>query len=137
MITVDGAHDDGRPMLDDDAVQRHRLHRASHKVVLGAIVLDMLAVLLGSVMALLPIFARDIFVIGPLGFGILRAAPAVGAIVTGLVLARWPVSDRVGRVMFITVTIFGIGRSFSGWRRVSFSPSRRWRSSAPPTRSAW
>jgi MFS family permease len=87
---------------------------ARHKVVLGAIVLDMLAVLLGSVMALLPIFARDIFVIGPLGFGILRAAPAVGAIVTGLVLARWPVSDRIGRVMFITVTIFGIGTVLLG-----------------------
>jgi MFS family permease len=84
------------------------------KVVLGAILLDMLAVLLGSVMALLPIFARDIYVIGPLGFGILRAAPAVGAIVTGLVLARWPVSDRVGRVMFITVTIFGIGTILFG-----------------------
>ncbi len=84
------------------------------KVVLGAIVLDMLAVLLGSVMALLPIFARDIYVIGPLGFGVLRAAPAVGAIVTGLVLARWPVSNRVGRVMFITVTIFGIGTILLG-----------------------
>jgi MFS family permease len=84
------------------------------KVVLGAILLDMLAVLFGSVMALLPIFARDIYVIGPLGFGILRAAPAVGAIVTGLVLARWPVSDRVGRVMFITVTIFGIGTILFG-----------------------
>jgi len=79
------------------------------KVVLGAIVFDMLAVLLGSVLALLPVFAHDIYVTGPLGFGILRAAPAVGAIVTALVLARWPVSARVGRVMFATVTIFGIG----------------------------
>ncbi len=82
---------------------------ARRKVVLGAIVLDMVAVLLGSVMALLPIFARDVYVMGPLGFGILRASPAVGAITTALVLARWPVSDRVGRVMFTTVTIFGIG----------------------------
>ena len=87
---------------------------ARHKVVLGAILLDMVAVLLGSVMALLPVFAHDIFVIGPLGFGILRAAPAVGAIATGLVLARWPVADRVGRVMFFTVTIFGIGTILLG-----------------------
>ncbi len=82
---------------------------ARRKVVLGAIVLDMVAVLFGSVLALLPVFAHDIYVVGPLGFGMLRAAPAVGAIVTALVLARWPVSDRVGRVMFMTVTIFGIG----------------------------
>jgi MFS family permease len=82
---------------------------ARHKIVLGAILLDMLAVLFGNAMALLPVFARDIYVAGPLGFGILRAAPAVGAITTALVLTRWPVSDRVGRVMFVTVTIFGIG----------------------------
>jgi MFS family permease len=78
------------------------------KVVLGAIVFDLLAVLLGSVLALLPVFAHDIYVAGPLGFGILRAAPAVGAIATALVLAHWPVSHRVGRVMFVTITIFGI-----------------------------
>jgi MFS family permease len=78
------------------------------KVVLGAIVFDLLAVLLGSVLALLPVFAHDIYVAGPLGFGILRAAPAVGAIATALLLAHWPVSHRVGRVMFVTITIFGI-----------------------------
>jgi MFS family permease len=103
-----------RPPLDVTTLFSGLFFIARHRVVLGAIVFDMLAVLLGSVMALLPIFARDIFVIGPLGFGVLRAAPAVGAIVTGLVLARWPVSDRVGRVMFITVTIFGIGTILLG-----------------------
>lgn len=103
-----------RPPLDVTTLFSGLTFIARHKVVLGAILLDMLAVLLGSVMALLPIFARDIFVIGPLGFGILRAAPAVGAIVTGLLLARWPVSNRVGRVMFITVTIFGIGTILLG-----------------------
>ncbi|HZC56399.1 MAG TPA: MFS transporter [Xanthobacteraceae bacterium] len=82
---------------------------ARHKIVLGAILLDMLAVLFGNAMALLPVFARDIYAAGPLGFGILRAAPAVGSITTALMLARWPISDRVGRVMFATVTIFGIG----------------------------
>ena len=84
-------------------------HRWRHKVVLGAVLLDLFAVLLGNATAVLPIFARDIYLAGPLGFGVLRAAPAAGAIVTALVLARWPISDRVGRIMFATVTIL--------WRR--------------------
>lgn len=78
------------------------------KVVLGAVLLDLFAVVLGNPTAVLPIFARDIYLAGPLGFGILRAAPAVGAIATALVLARWPISDRVGRIMFATVTIYGV-----------------------------
>jgi MFS family permease len=80
-----------------------------HKVVLGAILLDLFAVLLGNATALLPIFARDVFVSGPLSFGMLRAAPAAGALMTALTLARWPVSRHVGRGMFIAVAIFGIG----------------------------
>jgi len=82
---------------------------AGQKVVLGAVLLDLFAVLLGNPTALLPIFARDIYLAGPLGFGILRAAPAAGAIVTALLLARWPISDRIGRIMFATVTIYGVG----------------------------
>ena len=78
------------------------------KVVLGAVLLDLFAVVLGNPTAVLPIFARDIYLSGPLGFGILRAAPAAGAIATALVLARWPISDRVGRIMFATVTIYGV-----------------------------
>ena len=80
-----------------------------HRVVLGAILLDLFAVLLGNATALLPIFARDIFLVGPLSFGLLRAAPAGGALVTALVLARWPISRRVGRTMFISVAAFGAG----------------------------
>jgi MFS family permease len=80
-----------------------------HKALLGAALLDLFSVLLGNATALLPIFARDIFATGPLGFGLLRAAPAAGAIMTALTLARWPISARLGRVMFIAVTIFGIG----------------------------
>jgi MFS family permease len=79
------------------------------KVVLGAVLLDLFAVVLGNPTALLPIFARDIFSTGPLGFGILRAAPAAGAIATALLLARWPVYGRVGPIMFATVTIYGTG----------------------------
>ncbi len=78
------------------------------KAVLGAVLLDLFAVVLGNPMAVLPIFARDIYLAGPLGFGILRAAPAAGAIVTALILARWPISDRVGRIMFATVTVYGV-----------------------------
>ncbi len=82
------------------------------KVVLGAVLLDLFAVVLGNPTALLPIFARDIFAAGPLGFGILRAAPAAGAIVTALTLARWPIYGRVGHIMFATVAIYGIGTIF-------------------------
>ncbi len=81
----------------------------SHKVVLGAVLLDLFAVLFGNATALLPVFARDIYQSGPLGFGILRAAPAAGAIATALLLTRWPISGRVGHVMFATVSVFGIG----------------------------
>ena len=80
-----------------------------HKVVLGAIVLDLFAVLLGNAMALLPVFARDIFLSGPLSFGALRAAPAVGAILASVALTRWPISRRVGPTMFASVAAFGIG----------------------------
>jgi MFS family permease len=80
-----------------------------HKVVLGAIMLDLLAVLLGNATGLLPIFARDIFMAGPLGFGALRAAPAAGALLSGLTMARWPISRQVGHIMFAAVAIFGTG----------------------------
>ncbi len=82
---------------------------ARQKVVLGAVLLDLFAVVLGNPTAVLPIFARDIFLAGPLGFGILRAAPAAGAIVTALVLAHRPISGRLGRIMFATVTLYGVG----------------------------
>ncbi|MGC2123568.1 MAG: MFS transporter [Xanthobacteraceae bacterium] len=78
------------------------------KVVLGAVLLDLFAVLLGNPTAVLPIFARDIYLAGPLGFGVLRASPAAGAIVTALLLARWPISGRIGRIMFATVTLYGV-----------------------------
>ena len=80
-----------------------------HKILLGALLLDLFAILFGNATALLPIFARDIFMTGPLGFGLLRAAPAAGAIMTSLALARWPLTAGVGRIMFAVVTIFGAG----------------------------
>ena len=76
--------------------------------VLGAISLDLFAVLLGGATALLPIFARDILHVGPWGLGLLRAAPAVGALAMSLVLARWTIERHVGRVMFASVALYGV-----------------------------
>lgn len=78
-----------------------------NKVVLGAISLDLFAVLLGGVTALMPVYARDILMVGPEGLGHLRAAPAVGAALTALWLSRWPLSRHVGIKMFVCVAIFG------------------------------
>jgi MFS family permease len=77
-------------------------------IVLGAISLDLFAVLFGGATALLPVFARDVFAVGPWGLGIMRAAPGIGALVMSLVLARRPLRANVGRTMFATVTIFGL-----------------------------
>ncbi len=79
----------------------------SQPVVLGAISLDLFAVLLGGATALLPIFARDILHTGPWGLGCLRAAPAVGALVSSLYLARFPLQRHVGKIMFSAVAVFG------------------------------
>ncbi|HSD39716.1 MAG TPA: MFS transporter [Rhodocyclaceae bacterium] len=78
------------------------------KAVLGAISLDLFAVLLGGATALLPIFARDILFVGPVGLGMLRSAPAVGALTTSIWLARKPIQRRVGKVMFGAVAIYGV-----------------------------
>ena len=75
--------------------------------ILGTISLDLFAVLLGGVTALLPIYARDILQTGPLGLGILRAAPAVGALLMTVFLARHTISSHVGLRMFQAVILFG------------------------------
>jgi MFS family permease len=79
-----------------------------NRIVLGAISLDLFAVLLGGATALLPVFARDILHVGAEGFGLLRSAPAVGAAVVALVLAGHPVQRHAGRAMFGGVAIFGL-----------------------------
>jgi MFS family permease len=76
--------------------------------VLGAMSLDLAATLFGGVTALLPIFAGDILHIGSWGFGILRSAPATGALIIAVVLARLPVSRAAGRIMFAAVAVYGI-----------------------------
>lgn len=77
-------------------------------VVLGAISLDLFAVLLGGATALLPIFAKDILHTGPEGLGLLRAAPAMGAVVVGIWLARHPIARRAGHWLLGAVAVFGL-----------------------------
>jgi MFS family permease len=77
-------------------------------VVFGAISLDLFATLLGGATALLPIFARDILQTGPWGLGILRAAPAIGALIVSVALVRAPLAHNVGRTMYVCVAVFGV-----------------------------
>lgn len=79
----------------------------SNRVVLGAISLDMFAVLMGGAVALLPVYTKDILHAGPLELGLLRAAPGVGAIFMALYLTRFPIRDHAGKVLFLFVGLFG------------------------------
>ena len=78
------------------------------RIILGTLSLDMFAVLLGGATALLPIFARDILQTGPWGLGLLRSAPAVGALTMSVILARRPLTLPVGRVLFSVLMIYGL-----------------------------
>ncbi|WP_347986857.1 MFS transporter [Methylomonas sp. AM2-LC] len=80
----------------------------SQQIILGAQCLDMFAVLFGGAVAMLPAFIHDIFHYGPEGLGILRAAPAVGAVLTGLMLARHPLNLHAGRWLLAAVAGFGL-----------------------------
>lgn len=93
---------------------------AAHPILLGAISLDLFAVLLGGATALLPVYARDILVTGPFGLGLLRSAPAVGAAVMAVWLAHHPLERAVGTKLFVAVAVFGaatlvFGLSTSFW----------------------
>ena len=77
-------------------------------VVLGAASLDLFAVLLGGATALLPVYARDILHVGPWGLGLLRSAPAVGALVTALIVARRPIQRHAGAILLGAVGVFGL-----------------------------
>lgn len=96
----------------------------TEKVVLGAISLDMFAVLLGGAVALMPIFARDVLNVGPTMLGLLRAAPAIGAIVVAVYLAMHPIRRHAGLMMYVSVIIFAVmtivfGFSTSPWLSVA------------------
>jgi MFS family permease len=92
----------------------------SRPAILGAVSLDLFAVLLGGATALLPIYARDILRTGPWGLGFLRSAPALGALCVSLFLARYPLRRRVGRTMFGAVAIFGTATIVFGFSTVFF-----------------
>lgn len=86
-------------------------------VLLGAISLDLFAVLLGGAVALLPIFAKDILEVGPTGLGLLRAAPAAGALVAAGIIARYPIQRRAGPLLFGVVAGFGLSMVAFGLSR--------------------
>ena len=90
------------------------------KVVLGAISLDLFAVFLGSAVALLPIFARDVLEAGPTALGFLRAAPGVGAVLVAVYLAASPVRDHAGRILLICVGLFGVSTIVFGLSTVAW-----------------
>ena len=101
------------PLPISDELSWERLLAGVHyvrenKVVLGAISLDLFAVLLGGAVALLPMFARDILHVGSWGLGLLRAAPALGALAMSLALARWPIQRRIGHVLLGAVALYGV-----------------------------
>jgi MFS family permease len=80
----------------------------SKKLILGAISLDLFAVLLGGAVALLPVYAREILHTGPWGLGLLRTAPGVGAAIMAVLLAHWPLRGRSGPTLLWAVAGFGI-----------------------------
>jgi MFS family permease len=88
-----------------------------NEIVLGAISLDLFAVLLGGATALLPVYARDILHLGPWALGTLRSAPAVGAAVTGIALAARPIERRAGAKMLACVALFGAATIVFGLSR--------------------
>jgi MFS family permease len=98
----------GRPPITPEVFFAGVSFIRHHPIVLGVITLDLFAVLLGGATALLPIFAKDVFDVGPSGLGLLRAAPAVGAISMMIGLAHWPLTHRVGRIEFMAVGLFGV-----------------------------
>jgi MFS family permease len=92
----------------------------SKRLLLGSISLDLFAVFLGGAVALLPVYAHDILKVGPLGLGLLRSAPAVGAALMAAVIARWPLRRRAGSRMMVCVfgfgvatVVFGLSKSFA------------------------
>jgi MFS family permease len=90
----------------------------SRPIILGTISLDLFAVLLGGVIALLPIYAHEVLKVGPEGLGMLRSAMAIGEVATGLWLSARPIRRHVGRVMFAAVAVFGLANlvfALSSW----------------------
>jgi MFS family permease len=90
---------------------------SNHKLILAVISLDLFAVLLGGAVALLPVYAREILKVGASGLGLLRAAPGVGAVITAVLVAHWPVRRRAGAIMLWCVFGFGVSTIVFGLSR--------------------
>ncbi|MFN7056153.1 MFS transporter [Hyphomonas sp.] len=84
------------------------------KIVLGAITLDLFAVLLGGAVALMPVYARDILEVGELGLGLLRAAPGVGALIALGLITAFPIRDYAGWILLVSVALFGLATAVFG-----------------------
>ena len=111
-----------RPKISVEYLLAGMVFIRRHPVLLGAVSLDLFAVLLGGATALLPIYAKDILHTGPWGLGLLRSAPAVGALAVALWLARHPLQRRVGPLLLGAVAAFGAGTivfGLSHWLPVS------------------
>jgi hypothetical protein len=104
------AHDPAAESVLSYAVGGFR-YLFQNRIILGAISLDLFAVLFGGATALLPIVATQLLHVGAAGFGLLRAAPAVGAALVALWLSRRPIRRAAGRLLFFTI-VFGLSRSF-------------------------
>jgi MFS family permease len=102
---------DARPTVQPgsrlELVKEGLVYVWENRIVFGAISLDLAAVILGGATALLPAFAKDVLHVGPQGFGLLRAGPALGATVVGLILAARPIQRHAGAMMFAGVAAFG------------------------------
>jgi len=112
-----------RPLADQPAATAaHRIAEGvgfvRHRpMILGALTLDLFAVLLGGAVALLPVYARDILHVGPIGLGLLRSAPALGAALIALSIGRWSLDRHAGMRMFAAVAIFGVATIVFGVSR--------------------
>ena len=105
LVKLQGQVQERRPVTMESLFAGFAFIR-SQPVVLGAISLDLFAMLLGSVTALLPVFAKDILQTGPWGLGLLRSAPAIGALSVAILLSRYSTDRKVGPILFITTVVF-------------------------------
>lgn len=103
-----------RPPLTFETFFAGLAYIRQNRILLGVIMLDLFAVLLGGATALLPIYAKDVFDVGPWGLGLLRSAPAIGALVSLAVLTRTPLQERIGRIEFTAVAVFGLATILFG-----------------------
>lgn len=113
-LTVRYEHKPSNAAVDLQSVMAGAYFVWRHKVILGAFALDLFAVLLGGVTALLPIYAKDILHTGPEGLGVLRSAPAVGALLMAALLTQFPIERKVGRWLLIAVAVFGLANFVFG-----------------------